>query len=381
MTGEVLGTINYIKMKKGIVFLIIILCIISCKSGNNNGSDSAKRLYGDTIKLPNNSAIISKIKTTIAVEEDFSPEFRTVGTVRAISGKIAKIAPPYPGRVTASTVRLGQKVRAGQTLVEYASSEFYEASKNYFQALRSSEMAQKNYERKRALFAGGIASQRELDEASLQAENAAKELQQAVADLKVYNMDASHLSMGESMKIPSPISGEIVQYNVTVGEYVKEEAEPLATIADLGKVWVEALIKERYIGVIHKGDKVEIYTDAKPGKVIWGKIYHIGDLVDEQTRSVPVLVECDNSERDLKPGMFTAVHFMNAPVKAIILPSSALFQSENSSYLFVKSGPGVFVRRNVDVESIKGGKSHLLGGLSTGEEIVVEGGLFLTEIQ
>lgn len=126
---------------------------------------------------------------------------------------------------------------------------------------------------------------------------------------------------------------------------------------------------------------MEIYTDAKPGKVIWGKIYHIGDLVDEQTRSVPVLVECDNSERDLKPGMFTAVHFMNAPVKAIILPSSALFQSENSSYLFVKSGPGVFVRRNVDVESIKGGKSHLLGGLSTGEEIVVEGGLFLTEIQ
>jgi membrane fusion protein, heavy metal efflux system len=368
-------------MKTELVFLIVLLSIVSCKSGNSGESDSAKSLSGDTVRLSANPAVISKIITTIVKEEDFSPEFRTVGTVRAISGKIAKIAPPYSGRVTSSKVKLGQQVRAGQILAEVGSSEFYEASKTYFQALKNNELAQKNYKRKRELFSGGIASLRELDESSLQAENASRELQQAVADLKVYNVEASHLSMGESMKLTSPISGEVVQYNVTVGEYVKEDSEPLVIVADLGKVWVEALIKERYIGVIYNGDKVEIYTDAKPGKVIWGKIYHIGALVDEQTRSVPVLVECKNPGRELKPGMFTAVHFMNAPIKAIIVPSSALFQSENSSYLFVKIAHGVFVRRNVEVEGIKGAKSHIISGLSAGDEIVVGGGIYLTEMQ
>ena len=220
-----------------------------------------------------------------------------------------------------------------------------------------------------------------MDEASLQAENAYKELQQSISSLKIYNIDVSHLSMGESMKIVSPVAGEVVQYNVTVGEYLKEDAEPFATIADLEVVWIEALIKENNIGAIRKGGKVEVYTDANPGKVIWGNIYHIGDLLDEQTRSVPVLVECKNKERDLKPGMFTSVHFMAPPVKAIIIPSSALFQSEKSSFVFVKAGNGLYVKRNVDIEGTKGGRSHVIRGLSVGEEIVVDGGIFLTEMQ
>jgi cobalt-zinc-cadmium efflux system membrane fusion protein len=60
------------------------------------------------------------------------------------------------------------------------------------------------------------------------------------------------------------------------------DLEPLAVVADLSKVWVAALVKERYFGAIKQGDRVEIYTDTHSGeiytdayhdKVIWGTIY------------------------------------------------------------------------------------------------------------
>ena len=59
---------------------------------------------------------------------------------------------------------------------------------------------------------------------------------------------------------------------------------------------------------------------------ITGKVYHVNEIVDEATRSVKVLIECDNPDRKLKPGMYATVNFSTAPVNSIMIPVTALMQ-------------------------------------------------------
>ena len=115
-------------MYKFIFVFVFMLLMVAC--GNNEATKEAVdlRLSGDTIVVNEKSPILDHIITQKSQLQDFSAEFRTIGTVRPVSGKLAEIAPPFAGRIVKSYVRLGQKVGAGSPVFELGSSEFYEAT-------------------------------------------------------------------------------------------------------------------------------------------------------------------------------------------------------------------------------------------------------------
>lgn len=366
-----------ISMNKFFILSGVCFLLFSCKQ-NSSTKDIAEIQYkGDTIVVSGNSPIPDQIITAESHLQDFSAEFRTVGTVRPVSGKLAEIAPPFAGRIVKSFVRLGQKVGAGSAVFELGSSEFYEATKAYFAAQSANGLAQKNYDRQKDLTANGVASQKDLEEAQNEAHIAAQEFEQAKATLQIFNIDANSLQMGQPLKVVSPIAGEIVKYNITIGSYTKEDAEPLAVVADLSHVWVAALVKEKYFGAIKHGDRVEVYTDAHPDKIIWGTIYHIGEMLDEETRSLEVIVECNNADRELKLGMFCEVHFLSSPTKAIVLPSTAVMQEQDNDYVLIEISKGTYVRRRVETETVNMDEIRIVSGISEGENVVIRGGIFL----
>ena len=365
-----------------IAFLCLSLITISCVNNKTNNEIAELTFEGDTITLVENSPILEQIIVQEAELQDFSAEFRTVGTVRPVSGKLAEIAPPFAGRIVKSYIHLGQKVSAGSPVFELSSTEFYEAVKTYFAAQSVNETAQKNYNRQKELVAHGIVSQKDLEQAQNEANIAQQEYEQAKASLRIFNVDvgeglAPSLQMGQPLKIVSPISGEVVKSSITIGSYVKEDAEPLAVIADVSKVWVAALVKEKYFGAIKHGDKVEVFTDAHPNKIIWGTIYYIGEMLDEETRSLDVIVACDNTDRQLKLGMFCEAHFLSAPTKAIVLPATAVMQEQESDYVLVETAKGRYIRRKVVTESVHRNEVRIVSGIAEGESVIVEGGVFL----
>jgi cobalt-zinc-cadmium efflux system membrane fusion protein len=347
--------------------------------GNNKDTKEITDVIfeGDTVTVTENSPILEQIKVQKAELQDFSAEFRTVGTVHPVSGNLAEIAPPFAGRIVKSYIKLGQKVSTGSPIFELSSSEFYETVKLYFSAQSANEVAQRNYNRQKELAAHGVASQKDLEQAQSEANIARQEFEQAKASLNIFNIDIATLQMGQPLKVISPISGEVVKSNITIGGYAKEDSEPLAVIADLSKVWVAALVKEKYFGAIQKGDRVEVFTDAHPNKIIWGTIYYIGEMLDEETRSLEVIVECNNAYRELKLGMFCETHFLSSPTKAVILPATAIMQEQNNGYVFVEISKGKFVRRKVETESFKRNQVRIINGVSEGENIVIEGGILI----
>jgi cobalt-zinc-cadmium efflux system membrane fusion protein len=347
--------------------------------GNNEATKEAMdvRFDGDTITVKESSPIFKEIVVQKSRLQDFSAEFRTIGTVRPVSGKFAEIASPFAGRISKSYVQLGQKVNAGTPIYELGSPEFYEATKVYFAARSANELTQRNYNRQKELAANGVASQKDLEQAQSEADIATQELEQAKATLQIFNIDPASLQMGHPLRVVSPISGEIVKCNITIGSYAKEDSEALAIVADLSHVWVAALVKEKYFGAIRHGDRVEVFTDARPDKIIWGTIYHIGEMLDEETRSLEVIVACDNTERELKLGMFCEVHFLSSPTKTIILPSTAIMQELDNDYVLVETAKGKYVRRRVETETVNLDDVRIISGVAEGENIVIKGGIFL----
>lgn len=364
-------------MNRIIIFAGLCMLLASCKQ-NNTAQESAEVQYkGDTIVVKEDSPILGQIVIEKVQLRDFSAGFRTVGTIRPVSGKYAEIVPPFAGRITKSFVELGRKVSAGSPVFELSSSEFFEAVKAYFAAQSANEVAQTNYNRQRELEANGVASKKELELARNEANIAAKEWEQAKATLQIFNIDASSLQMGQALRVVSPIAGEVVRYDITIGSYVKEDAEPLAVIADLSTVWITALVKERNFGTIKKGEKVEVFTDAHPGTAIPGTIYHVGEMLDVETRSLEVIIACDNADRQLKPGMFCKVHFLSSPAKSIVLPATAIMQEQENDYVLVEASKGQYLRRKVQTETVSMDEVLVLSGIEEGENVVAKGGIFL----
>jgi len=359
------------------LFICGVLLVAGCKSKPREEQSSGYRMEGDTVFVTDR-ILSEKIKVADARSEPYSKEVITSGIVRAIPTRYAYIAPPFAGRVIKSYIQIGQLVNRGTPLFEISSPDFTTAQKEYFQALSSWELAKKDLKRKEDLIKNGVSSQKELEEAQNTLLMASKEFENTSAALEVYQVDhPENMTLGQPLIVRSPISGEVIENNIVTGQYLKDDAEPIAKVADLSEVWITAQVKEKDIRFINAGSSLDIEVSALPGMVIKGNVYHVEEAVDEDTRSIKVLSVCDNSKRHLKLGMYTTIHFQSTPIDQIQISEKALLQGEKDSYVYVQFAPDVFVRTPVEVEATKGGIAVISSGLRPGDKVISEGGYYL----
>ena len=91
------------------------------------------------------------------------------------------------------------------------------------------------------------------------------------------------------------------------------------------------------------------------------------------------MIECENKERDLKPGMYVTVRFIDTPEPTILIPSQAVLQLNDNQFVFVQVGKDKYQRRKIETEGTSNGKVVVKSGLKSGEIIVSGGGIFLLE--
>lgn len=362
-----------------LLILIASAVLIACNNKAETTEKESFFLQGDTIVVPAGSIITSKLKLQTVKNEPYQFELQTTGTVKAIPNSYAEIAPPFSGRVTKVYLKLGMKIQAGTPLFEMVSPDFTDAQKSFFQAKSGYQIARLSLKRQQDLKTNGVGSQKDLEEAETNFEVSEKEYQNAVASLKIFGVDTNKLVFGQPLIITSPIAGEVISNELVMGQYIKEDDVPKAKIADLKKVWVAGLVKEKDMQFIHELDGAEIQVAAYPDKKIFGKIYHVNEIINEDTRSVQVLIECQNTDHLLKPGMYVSVKFTDTPVNTLFVPAKAVLQFNDKSFVFVQFSQGKYVRRYVETGVSQNGKIAIHSGLRTNETIICEGAFYLLE--
>ena len=293
-------------------------------------------------------------------------------------------------------------------------SEIKDSEEAFNSAKIKLEDAMRNYEKKKALFNNGAATQSELDEAKVQldtaqsdydksqvdaenakvkaqqdVENAKKEYESAVAD---YNDNKNEITLQgkkddlSKCVITAPASGTITTVNAAVGNQANGI---LFVIEDLSDPVIKADIKEVDINRVQSGQDVEVSTDASADdEYAPGKILSIADTINDSnnivnTNSNNTGSSGNNSsssstfEAKIKLDNPTESDFIKVGMKArakIILdkredvfavPFSSIIEEDGTKYIYI-------LRDNGDGQTYTVSKIEVATGMETDISVEIE---------
>jgi multidrug efflux pump subunit AcrA (membrane-fusion protein) len=181
------------------------------------------------------------------------------------------LRPEVAGRILALGFADGARVSAGQVLVQLDDTL---QRAEVQQSLAQMSIAKANYKRNQELVAQNFVSQRVLDEsaASLQ-----------VADAQL-GLSCARL---ERMRIVAPFAGVVGIRNINVGDFVKDGAE-LINLEDIGTLYVDYRLPERYQAKVAVGQTIELRLDAVPNRLYKANLEAIDPTIDANGRSIGV---------------------------------------------------------------------------------------------
>jgi cobalt-zinc-cadmium efflux system membrane fusion protein len=326
-----------------------------------------------------------------AVEiETAQVSFRPMASSLQVMGKVfahqlrkAIVSYPFPARIAKIHVRPGEWVDTGRELVTLQSEAVGQAKSEYFKAIADHELALSNRDRAKRLFDGGAGAGKNLQTAEAELKVAAANLEAAEKKLHVLGFSEAQVRTAAStheinayITLFAPLPGKVVANNLVLGEMV-DQATEIMTIIDPRLLCVDAEIYERDIARVRVGQKVEVAVPAYDGLLFTGTVKYIGDILNEETRTVTVRTEVENKDETLKPGMFANVRIiLGEAVRAMVAPDSALIDDDGRKIVFVRRRDE-FLPRQVAVGARIDGSVEILSGLAEGDEIVVRGGFQL----
>jgi len=376
------NNISLLKMRKTLYLLICAGLLASC-NGSAHSDESAAynevKVVGDTLVVPETSTIASKMVCDTVDESSYSATLSTTGVVRAIPSAYAEVSAPFAGRVVRSLVRIGQHVKAGTPLFEISSSDYSEVVKKLIQTKSEMDMAKRGLDRTQDLHNNKVASVKELDEAKTTYSLAVEEYHHAVAVAKEYQIDIHRAEVGQPMIVRSPIAGQVLQNDLVIGEYLKEDAATKVVVADLDKVWVKANVSEMDAPYVNGIEHVEVNLVARPDSVVTGHVTYVGGILDADTRTVETIIECSNPRHLMLPNMYAQVRMQIHSRNTIVVPKKAVLQSEKGRYVLRRIGDNTYCRTKVEVQSIDEHFLRVISGLKVGDVIVTEGAFYLID--
>ena len=114
----------------------------------------------------------------------------------------------------------------------------------------------------------------------------------------------------KNREIDSPLSGQVAEVLVQLGEYVSP-GQPIARVINLNRLKVEAYVDSDDAIQLSKGQAAEISAMAGGERITArGKVVFVSAEVDPLNSDVRVMIEIDNSDRKFRPGMLGDVQIM-----------------------------------------------------------------------
>jgi len=339
-----------------------------------------QRKWGVTVGAPERSTAQTAVTLPGVLKLD---ERHTVQVTSLLEGKIVSLG-----------ADLGTLVRQGQILATIHAPALAQAKTAFLQAATRAELATREYERGRTLLQQEAIDQKELLRRKTEADTAATEVGVAESHLHSFGLDqptvdallrrARQPVAGDRqddladpyLPITAPIGGRVIERNVIVGQHIEPD-RLLFVVADLSTLWAVLDAREGDLPFLAQGKAVGIRTTVYPERIWRGRILHVGDIVDEKSRTVKVRVATPNDGLLLKPNMFIHGEVADAITSraVITVPAEAVQSVNGETVVFVRTAADRFVPRPVEAGDRTGDRRVILRGLD-GSEVVALTGAF-----
>ena len=372
------------------VTAMVIAAVLSCGgcSGKNGDQTPASAVKASNVTLT--AAQRPNIRLYTVQSAQYHRTIEATGTVDFDNDQATSVISPISGPVSRLLVSLGNAVKKGDPLAEVDSPDFAAAIGAYRKALATAKTDRRLADLDKDLIEHHGVAQREADQAETDAVNAEADRDaalQALVGLNVPPQTIKDIQEGKPNVRPtgmirSPIAGTVVEKLITPGELLEAGTTPSFTVADLSRVWVMAQIFGSDLASVTVGDTAEVMTGIDM-KSFPGRVDNISALVDPDTRSVVARVVAENPGNFLKKQMYVHVSIQARQTSTgLLVPVSALLRDDqNLPFVYLSQPDGSFARQHVTLSDRTGDQYNISEGLKAGDEIVIDGGVFIQFMQ
>ena len=343
MKTKSLTTDNY-KYLTNFMMFVFILSLILLQGCARNGNDN----------LPANMEEIHRIQGVPVVVQtvehsEFLKEYEYQMTVNGI--REARINSRIGDMIIDINARIGQNVSQDQIIIQFPQDN---PQANYLQSKAAFELAQQTLQRMQVLFQSGGVSQQELDGADTQFKVA----------------EANWNAVQQAVYVRSPISGQITDINVRVGERVNMN-DYLFTVSQLNRLHGRIWISPNDIGAISQNARVSFTWN---GITKHGRVTSISMSLNPQFNAFAADVEIENNDLAIKGGVTGAANIViYSNESSIVVPRNIVqFDADGQSYVFLAQN-GRAVRRNVTIGNESELNFQISEGLEIGEQLIIRG--------
>ncbi|MBP3533906.1 MAG: efflux RND transporter periplasmic adaptor subunit [Alistipes sp.] len=290
---------------------------------------------------------------SVAVETVSSRDViqQTVFTGTVEADVVNNIAPQQPRRISRILVDVGDRVKAGQLLVELDRSSLVQAKAQMDNALIE-------YERTNELYEFGGASKSEWD---------ARRLQYDVAK-------STYDNLLENTTLVSPVAGIVSARNYDNGDMAG--SSPILVVEQIRPVKIMINVSESLFPKVRRGMKIYVTFDAYGDEQFTGKVTRIYPTVDNSTRTFQVEVSLPNSDERIRPGMFARVTLPYDVAKHVVIPDRAILKLMGSGdrYVYIYNPTDGTVRYSkVELGRRMDAEYEVLSGVENGDKVDVIG--------
>ena len=320
-------------------------------------------------------------KDWVAVEtRNIERSLFVTGQLRPIAQ--ALIRSKMTGEVIAMPVREGQYVKAGELLVQIDPTEYRQRVLEREGILAANQSQWEYNERTRKnnenLVQRNFISRQAYDNGQTSSDVSHAQVQTAKAQL---NQAQKQL---DDTRIVAPINGVVSERRMQVGDKAAPDS-PLLTLVDLSRMELEINVPVMDTPLLSVGQKIAFQVEGFAGRNFQGAIARVGAVAN--ARMLPVYVEMDNPQSQLKGGMFATGRMILGQSTAVpSVPISAVREESSQTMVYaLEEGrilriPVVLGNKDsegyVEVKGLKPGVKILrnnLAPLPIGELVTIKG--------
>lgn len=275
----------------------------------------------------------------------------------------------------------GAFVKKGDLLITLDSraieAQIAQAEGNLARDQAQLEGAERDFRRYTELVAKAATPVLNLENAKTQTDTFRAAIQADMAALENLKVQLSYCT------IRAPISGRISQANVKVGNFARSaDATPIATINQMAPIYVTFTVPQRSlpelrVAMAETGTAVEAIIPGDKRRAR-GTITMVENTIDPTTGMATLRATMPNEDELLWPGTLVTAQVTLRTEEAVVVPSAAVQVSQQGNFVFVIKDNAAIVTP-VKVARLLGDETVLQSGLNSGDVVVTDGHLLLTD--
>ncbi len=316
----------------------------------------------DEVALPKESQFLFDIRTQLAHTDSLTTRRTLLGVVSAAPGGEGQLVAPQPGRLVSLRVRVGQAVRAGQTLAvldqTLDATQQIGLSTGTANAQAELRAAGQDYARLQSI--ADIAARKDVIAAELR-------LRQARQNAGILNGQGRQ----RRVALTAPISGTVDVFTLAMGQQVTA-GQPLLSIINPGKLAVTAQVFAADMRQITPASRF-VVEGLQGGAGAPARLVSFSNVVNPVNQARQLVLSVAGAPAGLRPGQSVNVRVQDrAGQPRLAVPTAAVTDVGGKPAVFVHTSPEVFKLRFVRPGPADDQNTVILGGLRPGERVVTQ---------